>query len=82
MSWRRWLWVAVGLGLVIQAVAIALLATHGFRAPNAGFYVGLGGFSAAISIGGAIGGEGRALAGAVFGSATAIVTGLLAIFGG
>ena len=76
------MWVAVGLGVVIQAIAIALLATHSLRSPNVGFYVGLGGFSAAISIAGAIGGEGRPLGGAILGSAVAIVTGLLAIFEG
>ena len=73
---------AVILGVALQSLVVALFATHHLASANVGLWVGLGVFAVAISIGGIIGGEGRPLAGAILGSGAAIVTALLALFGG
>lgn len=82
MLFRRVLLVATLLGALLQALALWAVLANQVTSRYAGALVGMGLFAVAASVGGVIAGEGRPLAGAILGSAFAIIAGLVVLLGG
>jgi hypothetical protein len=79
---RRLLLTVAVLGVGLQVLAVRALLAHEITVSHGRALVGFGLFGAALSMSGLIGADRRALGVSILGTAIAIVTGLIVLFGG